>query len=153
MFCLTTIGDSLLYGITARHFLSLYIAGGIGCSLLSSLNRFYLQPRLRPLSGEAKKEYEERSMIGASGAFYAILTARALMARGSRVKVFGLVPCRWRTFLVILICYDTLGVLAGNDLVGGALGGRADNAGHLGGAVVGAIFWKWVLKGKRLNLP
>ena len=88
--------------------------------------------------------FNQRPMLGASGAVYGILVAFAFMFPNSELMLLFLpIPIKAKYFVPGILVIDLVLGIRGNSIFGGAGDGVAHFA-HLGGALIGFIMmWYW----------
>lgn len=71
-------------------------------------------------------------MVGASGAIYGLMAAAAILYPHAQVYLFGTIPMRMKTLLIITIIFSVMNFLGGKNAGG--------EAAHLSGVAAGAVF-------------
>lgn len=122
MLSLWIFGREVADALGGRRFLWLYLGGG----LASSLAHVVLAPH--------------SAALGSSGAVMAIAVMFGALFPDRTIYLNFLFPVPARILVVLYVALDLFGLLGG--------GGGIDNAGHLGGAAFGLLFW-WLRYGKK----
>lgn len=71
-------------------------------------------------------------MVGASGAIYGLMAAAAILYPHTQVYIFGTIPMRMKTLLIITVIWSVMNFLGGKNAGG--------EAAHLSGVAAGAVF-------------
>ena len=116
MFIIWMFGNQLETVWGSGRFLKYYLVCGMGGALLSFVFAF------------------NSLVIGASGAGYGILLAYAVLFPYNQIYVWGILPVRARTLVIVLASIEFLSGIAGGD-------GIAHFA-HLGGMAAGLIYMR-----------
>ncbi len=121
---LHTLGQVVVHRLGSRHFVALYLLGGLAGGLL-----FLLLYNLAPYF-----QGTTVSLLGFSGSLYAVMVAAAMLAPQFSFSLFLLGPLRLKYivgFLVLLALASLLGAEP------------AASIAHLGGALLGYVYVQW----------
>ncbi|KAJ3178311.1 hypothetical protein HDU87_003623 [Geranomyces variabilis] len=127
MYVLWNFAPAVMTLITPRQFLALYALAGLGCSIASILNSIWDYNNGHPIRGSK----------GASGSIAGAMMMFALAMPRFPLILFGLIEVPALAgiggfALIDLACWWTRALET------------VDNAGHMGGAAVGAAFWMMI---------
>jgi membrane associated rhomboid family serine protease len=129
MIGLWSFGVNMLYLITPKQFLLLYMGGGAISSLCQAYWP-YIVPRSWPAWGQISP-YDRG--LGASGAVNSIVMWSVLSSPMSMFYLYGLIPIPAALFGVLFIGKDAYSLYYGDRAIG--------NAAHLGGALFGGMMF------------
>jgi membrane associated rhomboid family serine protease len=133
MFVLYSFGRTLANSMGVARFLGFYHAALVFSSLASlAYNRYYV-PRYAK-SQMKRVAAQKASSHGASGAITAMTVLYAMVAPTATVLLFGIVPLPAWLAIGSFVGYDAYRSIQMG-------GGKVDAAGHLGGALYGALFY------------
>ncbi|KAJ3333119.1 hypothetical protein HDU76_011339 [Blyttiomyces sp. JEL0837] len=135
MFVFWNFGPIAISIIGAPQFLLFYLGAGIASSAAHLVYSRYIQPALRkrPIPRFFGRPIYSNSH-GASGAIYAATLLYALSYPWSRITLFFFFDVPAIAGVGLFVAYDLYLAYGGNH-------GRVDSAGHLGGALYGALYW------------
>lgn len=128
MLGLAVFGGPVAHRFGAAQTLALYAAGGLVASLAHL--------------GWSAATGDPTGAIGASGAVYAIAIVFACLHPRATLLVFFLIPTPAWLAVAGFIALDVAGAFGAEvDLMGDGTGARTAHAAHLGGALVGALWY------------
>ena len=123
MFALYLFGRIFLDFFSVRHFVGVYLLGGLFGALF-----FVLAYNLFPYFAAV---VDVSHLVGASAAVLAVVTAAAVRSPEYRINMLFFGSVKLSTFAIVTVCISVL-MLSGNNAGG--------NFAHIGGAIAGAIF-------------
>ncbi len=130
MFALYLFGRIFLDFFSVRHFVGVYLLGGLSGALF-----FVLAYNVFPyFAGVVNVSH----LVGASAAVLAVVTAAAVRSPEYRINLFLFGSVKLSTFAIVTVCLSVL-MLSGNNAGG--------NFAHLGGALGGYLFALMLGKG------
>ena len=130
MFALYLFGRIFLDFFSVRHFVGVYLLGGLSGALF-----FVLAYNIFPyFAGVVNVSH----LVGASAAVLAVVTAAAVRSPEYRINLFLFGSVKLSTFAIVTVCLSVL-MLSGNNAGG--------NFAHLGGALGGYLFALMLGKG------
>jgi membrane associated rhomboid family serine protease len=94
--------------------------------------------------GLALARHSPTPALGASGAVMGIAVLAAIFDPDRPIHLFGVIPLKLKWLVALYIVMDLLGTVQTGD--GISRGDGVAHAAHLGGALGGAIFWKFDLR-------
>ena len=130
MFALYVFGKIFLDFFSVRHFVGIYILGGLFGAIFF-VSAYNLFPYFADVVNTS-------CLVGASAAVLAIVTATAVRSPEYRINLLLLGSVKLSTFAIITVCISVL-MLSGNNAGG--------NFAHLGGAFGGYLFAMLLGKG------
>ncbi|KAH6571727.1 hypothetical protein BASA62_003736 [Batrachochytrium salamandrivorans] len=139
MFVLYSFIETMVSTLGVRRFAWVYISAGIGSSIVSILSMAYKQSseyqqrRRNPFSFKDSPFYVYQS-VGASGCISGLLTLFVLNYPRSTILLFFVVPLPAWVIGGGVVAYDLYNTVRGSSR-------NIDSAGHLGGALVGLVWW------------
>jgi membrane associated rhomboid family serine protease len=110
-----------------RNFAAIYLVAAIGGAVAQVAYNLNHEPPLRATP-----------MLGASGSVMGIVVATTLFFPTRRIYIWGIVPCPLWALAAVYVGIDVLALA--REAAGAPLPSRVGHAGHLGGAVFGALF-------------
>ncbi|KAI9324492.1 hypothetical protein DFJ73DRAFT_768246 [Zopfochytrium polystomum] len=136
MFVLHSFGRAAIDLLGIPRFITFYLGAAIASSLAHVLYTRFLQPALSGSRVSPFHSYSYSHSHGASGCILASTLLFALAHPRARVALFFVIEVPAIAAVAALVAYDAYSAFKGG---AGALG--VDHAGHLGGAVFGALYW------------
>ena len=130
MFALYLFGRIFLNFFSVRHFVGVYLSGGILGALF-----FVLAYNVFPYFAAV---VDVSHLVGASAAVLAVVTAAAVRSPEYRINMLFFGSVKLSTFAIVTVCISVL-MLSGNNAGG--------NFAHLGGALAGYLFAVMLGKG------
>lgn len=127
MVALYAVGSMLIQLTGEREFLWFYLASAVFAGICSLV--FYTLIKRHP------------SILGASGAVYAVFCVVAMHYPRQSILLFGVIPIEMRWLLAIYIGMDVLPIVSGlTDVT------RVAHSAHLGGLLFGYLYFKWNMR-------
>lgn len=119
-------------------FLLLYFGAGFVSSVVSMAGKKFLDRK-------GSRDFSH----GASGSVYAIMATFACVNPTATFLVFFVIPAPAWAVVSGIVGWDLWGALTAPKA--GMTGMVSDSAGHLGGVLAGVLFWRFGLRGVRLQ--
>lgn len=127
MMALHTIGGMIVRLMGDREFLWFYLAGAFFAGLCSVV--FYSLIGISP------------SIVGASGAVYAVFCLAAMHYPRVKLLLFGVFPIEMRWLLAGFVAMDLFPILTGRSTVT-----QVAHSAHLGGLLFGFLYFRWDMR-------